>query len=121
MVLVDTSVWIDFLRRGAGQLTALLESGEVLCHPFIIGELACGHLSPRKEVLDRLSLLPTAQVIRHPETLGFIETHRIFDLGLGFIDIHLLASASLHGATLWSRDKALRKSAEKMGIGFREL
>lgn len=118
MVLVDTSVWINFFRNGDQELTILLERGDVFCHPFIVGELACGHLRPRKEILTRLTSLPTAPLVRNQEALEFIETHGFSGLGLGFIDVHLLASAILGRASLWSKDKILRKAAEKLRAAF---
>lgn len=118
MVLVDTSVWIDHLRRGDAGLASLLETREVLCHPFIIGEIACGHLTSRKEILRRLGMLPSAAMVRHPEALEFIETRRLSGMGLGFIDMNLLAAASLGGNLIWSRDKALRKAADALKISY---
>jgi predicted nucleic acid-binding protein len=118
MVLVDTSVWIDHLRHRDAELSSLLESGDVLCHTFIIGEIACGNLTSRKEILHRLALLPAASLVRHSEVLAFIEAHRISGLGLGFIDMHLLATANLDGLKIWSRDKALRKAAEALKISY---
>ncbi len=118
MVLVDTSIWIDHLRHSDPGLSALLESGDAVCHHFIIGELASGHLSRRKEILHRLALLPAASLARHSEVLAFIEGHRLFGLGLAFIDMHLLAAAHLDGFKVWSRDKAMRAAAEKLRIAF---
>src|SRR6185436_3458386 len=120
MVLVDTSVWVDFLRHGDAGLADLLAGDDVLCHPFVIGEIACGRLSPRKELLDRLALLPKTPSIRHDEALEFIEMHRLAGQGLGFIEVNLLASAVLGRAEFWSRDKRLRNAAVKLGIGFDE-
>jgi predicted nucleic acid-binding protein len=118
MVLVDTSVWIGHFREGDPGLSALLETGDAVCHPFIVGEIACGYLTARKEVLHRLSLLPSASLVRHAEVLGFIESHRVSGLGLGFIDMHLLAAARLDGLKVWSRDKAMRKAAEKLKMAW---
>jgi predicted nucleic acid-binding protein len=118
MILADTSVWIDHLRRGDPVLSSLLAEGDVYCHSFIIGELACGNLTSRKEILHWLGLLPAATLVRHAEVLGFIEAHRLSGLGLGFIDAHILASASLEGLRLWTRDKALRKAAEALRIAY---
>ena len=120
MVLADTSIWVDYLRHGDEGLAALLEAGDALCHPLVVGELACGHLHPRREILKRVSLLPMAPAIRQAEALELIDIHRLAGLGLGFIDVQLLGSAILAGAGLWTRDKILRKTAEKLGIGFRE-
>ena len=118
MVLIDTSVWVDFLRQGDPGVVALLESGDVICHPFVIGEIACGNLTFRKEILHRLALLPTASSVRNSEALAFIEAHRLSGLRLGFIDMHLLAAAHLDGFSIWSRDKVLRRAAEKLKISY---
>lgn len=117
MILVDTSVWVDHFRRGDGQLAGLLEAGEVLSHPFVIGELACGHLASRQLVLELLHELPGAVVAQHEEVLGFIDRHRLAGQGIGYVDAHLLASVSLsHGATLWTRDRRLRAVANRLGL-----
>lgn len=119
MVLVDTSVWVSHLRRGVSLLETLLEDGEVLCHPFIIGELACGKIQNRKEIISLLRALPTAMTAGQEEVLRFIETHRLMGVGLGLIDVHLLASAFLSGASLWSMDRDLQTAAERLKIRFR--
>ena len=116
MILVDTSVWIDHLRAGEAQLEEGLEQGLVLCHPFIVGELACGHIVNRTEVLRHLQSLPGAPVARRPEALAAIESHGLWRRGIGYIDVHLLASASLAGATLWTRDRRLHDIAREMRI-----
>lgn len=118
MILVDTSVWVDHLRRGVPALAALLEAGDVLLHPWIVGELACGTLRRRSEILDLLQKLPAAPVASHDEALAFIETHALMGRGIGYVDVHLLASARLHGAAqLWTRDARLAAAASDLGIG----
>jgi predicted nucleic acid-binding protein len=107
MVLVDTSVWVDHLRRGDDELAALLQRGLVLAHPLVIGELACGNLKNRAEILRLLQTLPLAKMAGQDEVLEFIETHALFGKGLGLIDVHLLAAALLNHAPLWTRDKTL--------------
>ena len=97
MILVDTSVWIDHLRRGNERLKSLLHDDQVLCHPFVIGELACGNLHNRNEVLYLLEALPGVPVADHTEVLHLIDAHRLYGQGLGWIDAHLLASALLTG------------------------
>lgn len=115
MILVDTSVWVDHLRKGVPQLVELLERGEVLTHPFVIGELACGNLKDRGEVLDLLAALPAAVVAGDDETLLFIEQRMLMGKGIGYIDAHLLASVTLtHDARLWTRDKRLAEIADAM-------
>lgn len=116
MILVDTSVWVDHLRRGDKALASLLESASVLAHPFVIGEMACGSLADRRLVLELLQALPMAAVAEPDEVLGFIERHRLFGKGVGYVDVHLLASVALSGgATLWTRDKRLHVLAEALG------
>ena len=95
MILVDTSVWVAHLRQGAIGLEALLNEGRVVCHPFVIGELACGNLERRSEILVHLQALPQANPAEHEEVMQFIENYRLMENGLGYIDMHLLASALL--------------------------
>src|SRR5208283_3186985 len=111
MILVDTSIWVQHLREGNPTLQALLYDGLVLCHPFVIGELACGSLARRNEILALLGALPAARVAEHAEALYFIEAEKLYSQGLGWIDVHLLASAKLEGAALWTLDKRLHKIA----------
>ena len=115
-MLVDTSVWIDHLRRGNTTLAALLERGEVLCHPFVIGELACGILRNRAEILSLLEALPQAALADHAEVLGFLEKHGLPGEGIGWIDAHLLASARLARAALWTYDRALASAAARAKV-----
>jgi predicted nucleic acid-binding protein len=117
MILVDTSVWVDHLRRGDDRLSGLLEEGEVVCHPFIAGELACGHLRNRAEILSLLAELPHATVAHHDEVLELIESRGLHGKGLGGIDSHLLASALLSHCSLWTRDRALARAARSLGVG----
>ena len=117
MILVDTSVWIEHLRRGSPELSAVLERGEVLMHPFVIGEIACGNLANRDEVLGLLSRLPFVSVATDDETLLFIEERRLMGRGIGYIDAHLLAAVTLtDGARLWTRDKRLAAVARELGL-----
>lgn len=118
MVLVDTSVWVSHFRDGNSHLEALLQHGDVACHPFIIGELACGRIKNRSEILSLLQSLPMAEPVDHDETLKFIESNRLMGIGLGFIDVHLLAVALLTGATLWTLDKRLEQASSKLKINF---
>lgn len=116
MTLVDTSVWVDHLRTGDDELAVLLNSGRVLMHPFVLGELACGNLRNRGEVLALLGDLPRAAVATDDETLAFIERHTLAGRGIGYIDIHLLAAAVLDGVTLWTRDRRLQAAAESLAL-----
>ena len=111
MVLVDTSVWIDHLARGNSRLAQLLDNGMVICHPFVIGELACGRLRNRMEVLALLAALPQAPVADHEEVLRLIDQHSFFGRGLGWVDVHLLGSTLLAASALWTLDKALNQAA----------
>src|SRR5205085_8614347 len=105
VILVDTSIWVDHLRMGNQQLTALLEASFVLTHPFVIGELALGRLNPRNTILEALADLPQARIASDREVLEFIEFHGLAGRGIGYVDIHLLAAARLtEDATLWTRD-----------------
>ena len=113
MTLVDTSVWVHHLRHGNNELRRLLDNSEVLCHPFIIGELACGSMKNRAEILNLLKALPRVSVAEHNEAMLFLHEKRLYGHGLGWIDLHLLASASLSRATLWTIDRALKRAAEQ--------
>jgi predicted nucleic acid-binding protein len=116
MVLVDTAIWVSHLKKGDAVLKPLLEDGEVLCHPFIIGELACGNLKNRNEILSLLKALPQAKVAGHDEVMKFIEIHSLAGAGLGYVDVHLLASAMLSKSPLWTTDKSLSTAAKKLGL-----
>jgi len=118
MVLVDTSIWISHLTKGNTRLKTLLKKGEVASHPFIIGELACGNIKNRTEILSLLEALPMASVAKHEEVLCLIESHHLMGRGLGLIDVHLLASALLTGVPLWTADKRLRAASAKLDIAY---
>ena len=118
MVLVDTSIWISHLQTGDVHLKELLEKGEVACHPFIVGELACGNIQNRAEVLSLLRALPMASMAGHGEILHFIDRQRLMGIGLGFIDVHLLASALLSNVPLWTEDKQLRTASAGLNINY---
>ncbi len=121
MILVDTSVWIDHLRSGEPALATALEGGRVLMHPFVLGELACGNLKNRSEVLRLLGDLPTAPTATDPEALGLIERRALMGRGIGYIDVHLLASTALEGvARLWTRDRRLAETAAELELAFDE-
>jgi len=106
-MLVDTSVWVDHLRRRNVTLVGLLEQGQVWTHAFVVGELACGNLAQRNKVLSSLTALPHAPVASHDEALAFLEAHRLMGRGLGWVDLHLLASAKLGKLPFWTLDKRL--------------
>ena len=116
MVLVDTSVWVAHLRQGTTGLEALLQAGRVVCHPFIVGELACGNLKNRSEIISLLQALPRSVRAEHEEVMQFIEVYGLMGKGLGYIDVHLLASARLTGVSLWTLDKKLHEVAMKLRL-----
>lgn len=117
MILVDTSVWIDHLRAGDERLVRLLGEGQVLAHPFVIGELALGNLRNRDAVLGALQDLPQAGVGTETEVFHFIEEKALFGIGIGYIDAHLLAATLLTpGSRLWTRDKRLLAASAQLGI-----
>jgi hypothetical protein len=117
VILVDTSVWIDHLRAGNRLLVELLEAGNVLVHPFVIGEIALGNLKQRELILGALADLPQAVVARDDEVMPFIEGSGLFGRGIGYLDVHLLASIRLTvGSLLWTHDRRLRDIAEQLGM-----
>ena len=117
MILVDTSVWVDHLRRTDTTLVRLLGEGQVLTHPFVIGEVAMGNLARRRLFLDQMRRLPAALVATDLEAMSLMERERLFGRGIGFADLHLLAATRLTPlATLWSRDRRLRTIAEELGL-----
>jgi predicted nucleic acid-binding protein len=121
VILVDTSVWVDHLRRGEPHLVSLLEAGQVLMHPFVLGEVACGSLAQRKAVLALLQQLPAVTVADPDEALGFIDSKALHGQGIGYVDVHLLAAAALTPqAKLWTRDKRLATAAADLGLAFLE-
>lgn len=120
MILVDTSVWIDHFRTPIGELTRLLDLREVLLHPYILGELALGGLPQRGEQFRRLSQLPPAPVASHIEAMTVLQRRDLGGTGIGYVDVHLLTSAALVGAPLWTRDRRLAAVATALGLGYSE-
>lgn len=118
MVLVDTSVWIDHLRKGNPRLEALLDEGEVLCHPFIIGELACGHIVNRRQIMAFLCSLPRVVTADHDEVMHLIDAHQLMGTGIGYLDAHLLASARVSSALIWTFDVSLDKTSAKLEVAY---
>jgi predicted nucleic acid-binding protein len=116
LILVDTSVWVDHLRRGNTRLTALLDGGLVLVHPFVVGELALGRLKRRAEVLGLLEEMPRAEAASHDEALEFVDRHGLVGSGVGWGDVHLLVSAALTGAPLWTLDRRLAAAAGRLAL-----
>lgn len=117
MIVADTSIWIHHLRKPDRQFSSLLAAGVVLVHPFVAGELACGSLPNRAALLADLALLPQAPVAAHAEVLGMIERYALGGRGMGWVDVHLLASTLLAGRSqLWTRDRRLRGIAGELGL-----
>jgi len=117
LILADTSVWVDHLRKADPVLVGLLNSGRILCHPFILGEISLGHLKQRKAILSALNNLPQATVARDDEVLGMIDRWALSGRGIGYVDAHLLASIPLlPGTLLWTRDQRLRRVAVALGL-----
>ena len=121
MILVDTPVWIDHLHKGVPELVDRLDAGEVLAHPHVIGELACGNVKNRAAVLSSLAALPSAVTATNDEVLALIARQSLMGRGLGFFDAHLLASAALTPeCRLWTRDRRLRTIAESLELSYAE-
>ena len=116
MILVDTSVWVDHFSRRNDALADLLGDSQVLCHPFIVGELACGNLKRRSEILGMMRNLPETPLVEHHEVLAMIERHRLAGSGIGWIDAHLLASTLLAGTYLWTLDRPLAQASRKVSV-----
>lgn len=118
MILVDTSVWINHLRMPSKLLGQLLDLEQVLIHPFVIGELACGNIVNRDEIVALLHSLPALPKVDDDEILFFVERHKLMGRGLGLVDIHLLASATIGAAHVWTADNNLRLAARSLKIEF---
>ncbi len=118
MVLIDTSVWIDHLRKTDKRLVSLLEAEAVVIHPFVLGELACGNLHNRKEIIALLHALPSATKADDDELLFFIERHALMGRGIGLVDMYLLAACHLDSCLLWTKDRRLRNIAVEIKIEF---
>jgi predicted nucleic acid-binding protein len=119
VILVDSSVWIDHFRKADSTLAALLASRVVMCHPFVIGELTLGQISKRQAVLAALGVLPMMPVVPHDDVLAFVERHQLMGCGIGWTDVHLLASTLVGGrVSLWSRDLRLAAAAAERGVAY---
>jgi len=118
VILADTSVWVNHLRQSNPQFYQYLSVREILIHPFVVGEIACGNLASREKVLAGLHLLPFAVCAEHGEVLTLLEQHRLFGKGLSWIDAHLLASARLTGCPLWTLDNSLRTAAAQLKVEY---
>ena len=118
MILADTSLWVAQLQRPNGPLTAMLEEGAVAMHPFVIGELACGNLRNRRALLEMLSDLPSLPSATDAEAMTLIERHALAGVGLGYVDVHLMASAAIAGVKVWTMDKAMATASARIGIAY---
>jgi hypothetical protein len=116
MILVDTSVWIAHFRKAGSRLGELLSEGLVMVHPFVLGELACGNLKHRVRILSDLEALPCAVSAAHEEVMRLIEARKLWGLGIGWIDAHLLASALLSDCQFWTLDGRLLRAAAAAGV-----
>jgi predicted nucleic acid-binding protein len=117
VILVDTSIWIEHLRMGVPELVAALDQGLVWTHPFVLGELACGTLRKRKEVMGLMSRLPAVPRATDDEVLSLIESRRLMGRGIGYVDAHLLASALLEPPVrIWTYDRRLRIAATRLQV-----
>jgi len=118
MILADTNVWVNHFRESDAELISQLNVGFVACHPLIIGELACGNLDNRAEILILLQALPSSPVVEATEILQFIENNSLMGQGLGYVDMHLLASAIIGNVSLWTYDRRLNDAAAALGVSY---
>jgi len=118
MILVDTSVWIEHFVSGVSDLGTLLDEGNVLTHPFVIGELACGNLRNREEILADVAMMPAARPASHDEVMDLVGRRHLWSKGIGWIDVHLLASALITGSRLWTLDRALQRAASNLNVRY---
>jgi len=116
MILADTSVWIDHFRKGEPRLAERLAEGVILMHPWISGELACGNLQNRSAILSDLNALPSAKLANQHDVLRLIDDRRLWARGLGWVDVHLLASALISDCQLWTLDKRLERAARELRL-----
>ncbi|WP_353572015.1 PIN domain-containing protein [Candidatus Albibeggiatoa sp. nov. BB20] len=118
MILVDTSVWINHLHKQDEQLTNLLIKNQIICHPLVIGELACGNLHQRQKILSLLKALPTIQEVNTLDVLDFIEQQKLMGRGIGIVDITLLFATYIHQIKLWTEDKRLKTVAKTLNLSY---
>ena len=120
MVLIDSSVWVDFLKSGGQpQLVQLLGLQQVLMHEMVLGEVAMGSKQQRENALEFLPFLPMAQVASHLEVMALVDRHHLYGRGVGYVDMHLLTAAVLlPGTTVWTHDRRLQAAASQLGVAF---
>ena len=119
MVLIDTSVWVSHFHKREPYLEILLNDDDVVCHPYVIGEIACGFIKNRKEILSLLQSLLQIELVDQKEYLHFLEHNKLMGKGLGFVDINLLASCVLSKTSIWTFDKALNDAAKSLKIEYK--
>ncbi|NIP37653.1 MAG: PIN domain-containing protein [Candidatus Dadabacteria bacterium] len=119
MILAHTSVWIDYFRSSNSHFSDLLENDRIICHELVIGELACGNLKNRKEILRLLNNLRNIEPASFHETLYFIEENKLMGKGLGWVDVSLLASTIINDCILWTMDKRLSSAAKKLKVNYK--
>ena len=119
MILIDSSVWIDHIRSEIAHVEHLLDERQVLMHPMVIGELACGNLRDRDTLLAKFRQMPRPPELSHNDVLQFIEDNRVMGLGIGFVDAHILAStAKAEDCQLWTNDRRLRDVADRLNVAY---
>jgi len=118
IILADTSVWIDHWCRGNPRFQQLLEADQIVVHPFVLGEIALGAITPRAEVLTHLGALRAPRVAQHAEVMALIDRARLWSRGIGWVDVHLLASALLDQIRLWTLDQPLARTARALGVAL---
>ena len=118
LVLADTSIWITHFRVGQNHFIELLEQGLISCHPYIIGELACGSLKNRTEIIKLLEALPTVNVLEHSEVMDFLDSRKLMSIGIGYVDVHLLGASLLSDTPIWTFDRSLVKAAKSLNINY---
>jgi predicted nucleic acid-binding protein len=122
VILLDASVWIDHIRSPDQSASELLDHGEVLCHPFVIGEVGMGQFRDRRRVLEQMRRLEAAEIASDDEVMVLVDRYGLFGRGIGYVDAHLLAAAFLTpGAKLWTRDKQLRAAAVQLKLAAEGL
>ena len=118
MILADTSVWVQYFRRGLPEFSDALYNCRIAIHSVVLGELSTGNLPRRSQTLTALHALPQTKAGTSDECLAFIETHRLFGRGIGWNDVQLLAAARLTGIPLWSLDTRLVEAAQELGVAY---
>ena len=119
MILADSAVWIDHLRKPLAALEALLADDLIAMHPFVVGEIAMGSIKHRVRTIGRMNELPMMRLATVTHVAMLVEAHELWDVGVQYIDAHLLAATLLNSGTwLWTTDKRLKKQAERLGVSY---